>query len=56
MKTSETETVGEYVSCWTKQERVSLLLLLLPKYMSLLTTTPNQELLESVVDQLEENK
>lgn len=57
VKTSETDMEGKCVSCWAKQEQVSLLLLLLPKYtVPLLATTMDLDLLESTVDQLEENK
>lgn len=49
MKTSETEIVNKYVSCYSKQERVSLLHVLDHHQL-------NPELLESMVDQLEENK
>ena len=57
VETLETGMAGKRVSCCGEQERVSLLLLLLPKYtVPLLATTTDLDLMESTVDQLEENK
>ena len=54
VETSEIDVAGKCVSCCGKQERVSLLLLLLPKYtVALLTTTADLDLMESTVDHLE---
>lgn len=57
VETSETDVAGKCVSCCGEQERVSLLVLLLPKYtVPLLFTTADLDLMESTVDHLEENK